>query len=206
MGTCTATQGEGEKWVPGLMSTGGEPGFGLPWWYRNQEMGVILPLTGSKVWIRLNTGRRTSIAWVQIPQIESDPGYIMKGGDYMTPKKISAPEQESAPRAVFNTVFAILYNPAPPRDPQNPDQKRTRDDVPWVVIIPSLSIVTMVTDKDGDPVYGHVNPQYAGSFTSRLYNRLISDPDLLESYRNNPDNYDPENGYMGKMIPIQFLV
>jgi hypothetical protein len=125
----------------------------------------------------------------------------------MTPKKESAPEQEmSAPRAVFNTVFAILYNPAPPRDPQNPNQERTRDDVPWVVIIPSLSVVATITDKDGDPVYGHVNPQYAGNFTSRLYNHLISDPKLLDSYRSNPDNYEPEQGYMGKMIPIQFLV
>jgi hypothetical protein len=110
----------------------------------------------------------------------------------------------SVPKAVFSTVFAILYNPARPRTDDG--TLRTRDDVPWVVIIPALSVVTMITDKDGDPITGHVNPGYAASFASRLYNRLVQNSELLESYRNKPDNFDIEDGYMGKMIPIQFQV
>ncbi len=111
----------------------------------------------------------------------------------------------SVPKAVFRTVFGILYNPAKPRDPNN-GTERTREDVPWVVIIPELSIVAMITDKDGDPVKGHVNPQYAASFAARLYNHLVSNPELLTSYREKPDNFEIELGYMGKMIPIQFQV
>lgn len=111
----------------------------------------------------------------------------------------------SVPRAAFRTVFGILYNPAHPRDPNN-GAERTRDDVPWVVIIPELSVVAMVTDKDGDPVKGHVNPEYAKSFASVLYNHLKSEPELLQSYREHPDVFDSESGYMGKMIPIQFRV
>jgi hypothetical protein len=110
----------------------------------------------------------------------------------------------SVPRATFSTVFAILYNPARPRSDDS--TLRTRDDVPWVVIIPELSVVAMITDKDGDPLCGHVNPQYAASFAARLYNRLQVDSELLQSYRNQPDNFEIETGYMGKMIPIQFQV
>lgn len=112
----------------------------------------------------------------------------------------------SAPKAVFNTVFAVLYNPARPRDPVKPSDTPTRDDVPWVVIIPNLSVVATVLDTDGDPVTGHINPQYASSYASRLYNRLVSDPKLLASYRENPDSYEPVSGYLGKLIPIQFQV
>lgn len=111
----------------------------------------------------------------------------------------------SVPKAVFRTVFGILYNPAKPV-PINGTTERTREDVPWVVIIPELSIVAMVTDRDGDPVKGHVNPQYAASFAGTLYNHLKSDPELLDSYRKNPDVFESEDGYMGKMIPIQFKV
>jgi hypothetical protein len=112
----------------------------------------------------------------------------------------------SVPKAVFRTVFGILYNPARPRASDDGSETRTREDVPWVVIIPELSIVAMITDKDGDPLTGHVNPQYAASFAARLYNRLQVDSELLQSYRNQPDNFEIETGYMGKMIPIQFQV
>jgi hypothetical protein len=119
---------------------------------------------------------------------------------------MASKETVSVPKAAFDTVFGILYNPAKPRDPNNGTVERTREDVPWVVIIPKLSIVAMITDKDGDPVVGHVNPGYAASFAARLYNRLVQNPELLQSYREQPDNYDIEKGYMGKMIPIQFQV
>lgn len=114
----------------------------------------------------------------------------------------------SVPRVVYRTVLGILYNPAHPYDPTAGASKeqRTREDVPWVVIIPELSVVAMVTDEDGEPVVGHVNPQYASSFASRFYNRLKLNPDLLADYRTKPDVFEPEVGYMGKLIPIQFQV
>jgi|MudIll2142460700_1097286.scaffolds.fasta_scaffold09731_3 hypothetical protein len=119
---------------------------------------------------------------------------------------VSVPKVDAVQKAVFSTVFAILYNPAKPRDPAIKSDSPSRDDVPWVVIIPDLSVVATVLDKDGDPVCGHVNPQYASAYAGRLYNRLVQNPELLDSYRKNPDVYPINRGYMGKMIPIQFEV
>lgn len=131
-------------------------------------------------------------------------------------KKVSAPQVEadttvSPPsvervRAVFKTMLGILYNPAPAFIGGDNKPARTREDVPWIIIIPDLSIVTTVLDEDGDPIRGHINPRYAQSFASLLYNRLSTNKDLLVSYQTQPEMYDMEKEYMGKLIPITFKV
>jgi len=126
-------------------------------------------------------------------------------------KKIAEPVSEpasSANRVSFRNVLGLLYNPARPIERPEDRQKypKNRDNVPWVVIIPNLSVVATVLDRDGDPITGHINPGYACEYSSRLYNRLVSDPKLLQSYRENPDGEEPETGYIGKFIPIVFQV
>jgi len=110
-------------------------------------------------------------------------------------------------RATFREVTGILFNPAPAYSPVEPDKSmRTRETVPWTLIIPELGVVTTVLDEDGDPAKGYVNPHYACGFASMLFSRLIADPELLQSYQTQPETYEPTPGYMGKLIPITFKV
>jgi|MudIll2142460700_1097286.scaffolds.fasta_scaffold12301_10 hypothetical protein len=110
-------------------------------------------------------------------------------------------------RATFREVTGILFNSAPASGVGNDaNSTRTRDSVPWILIIPELGVVTTVLDEDGVPLAGYVNPKYASSFASMLFNRLIANPELLRSYQNQPEVYEPVPGYMGKLIPITFKV
>jgi hypothetical protein len=103
-------------------------------------------------------------------------------------------------RATFREVNGILFNPAPASGVGNDkDSMRTRDTVPWILIIPELGVVTTVLDDEGMPECGYVNPHYACTFASMLFNRLRGNPELLQSYQTQPETYTPEPGYMGKL-------
>lgn len=118
-------------------------------------------------------------------------------------------EQASGKESVIlREVMAILYNPARLASHSEPAVKgqRTRDNVPWVVMIPELSIVSCVLDEDGRPVYGYINQGVAITYCQALYNRLASNPDLLKSYQTQPDWYGKEKGYNGRTITIFFNV
>jgi len=110
-------------------------------------------------------------------------------------------------RAKFRKALGILYNPAPAYVPPEQSGKgRTRENVPWIIIIPELSVVTTVLDEDGDVIRGHINPRYAQTFASLLFHRLSTDEKLLASYQTQPETYELQDEYMGKLIPITFQV
>lgn len=110
-------------------------------------------------------------------------------------------------RATFREVTGILFNSAPAdTSGANDSGIRTRETVPWILIIPELGVVTTVLDEDGKPATGYINPRYASSFASLLFHRLVGNPELLRSYQTQPEVYEPVPGYMGKLIPITFKV
>ena len=123
-------------------------------------------------------------------------------------KKVVEP-QVVQPKKQAQVVLALLYNAARPiLDPNDREKyrERNREIEPWVVIIPSLGVVSTIVDRDGDPVVGKISMDYGSLYTELLYTRLINDPTLLESYRTKNDMPRIDSGYMGKVIPITFTV
>lgn len=105
------------------------------------------------------------------------------------------------------TVIAFLYNAARPiLSPEDREKyrARNREIEPWVVVLPSLGVVSTIVDRDGDPVVGKISLDYGSLFTELLYNRLVNDPELLASYRAKNDMPKVDAEYMGKIIPVTF--
>jgi len=189
---------------------------------QQKQSNVVQQIGTLKVWMG---GINCVPAWYKYPLTWYDMPVILKpmgkvcpenvGQKIPKPKLTHSTEVKMAEkvevsvervRAIFTNVLGILYNPAPAYLGGSDKPARTREDVPWIIIIPDLSIVTTMLDEDGDPIRGHINPKYAQSFASLLYNRLKANPELLASYQTQPEVYPMENEYMGKLIPITFRV
>jgi hypothetical protein len=113
------------------------------------------------------------------------------------------PKQKAKRRMVQQLV--LFVNPAPLGRDDDGAEAKHRDNTEWYVVLPGLGISVQARDLNDEPIIGYWPDHQAVAHAMSLWMQYMSDPELLEEARKNPEfpsHYDEDGKVMQRTILV----